>query len=63
MLCFTTNKTQSILDFQWDFSIVNGNHGVFMPLSVGETDKNFGNNTISTITYTMFYIKTWICPN
>ena len=31
LLDFSTNKTQVILDFQWDFQIINGTHGVYMP--------------------------------
>jgi hypothetical protein len=46
MLSFTANKTRSIVDFQWNFSIVNGTHGVFMPLSVAVTNLTFGNNPI-----------------
>lgn len=35
LLDFSTNKTQVILDFQWDFQTINGVHGAFMPQSVG----------------------------
>ncbi len=31
LLDFSTNMTQVILDFQWDFQTINGTHGVFMP--------------------------------
>ena len=42
-LDFSSNKTQTILDFQWGFSNISGVHGVYMPPSVGETPKLFGN--------------------
>lgn len=32
---FTSNKTQVILDFQWDYRTINGVYGVYMPLSIG----------------------------
>ena len=28
MLCFSTNRSQIIIDFQWNFQYVNGVHGV-----------------------------------
>lgn len=39
---FSSDRTSSILDFQWDFATKNGAHGVFMPVSVGETNKDLG---------------------
>lgn len=60
---FTSNKTCVILDFQWDYQTINGTHGANMIQSVGQTNKLFGTQTINTVTYTLFYIKTWICPN
>lgn len=32
---FSSNKTQVILDFQWDFATINGVHGAYMPKSIG----------------------------
>lgn len=44
LLSFSTNKTQVIIDFQWDFRIVNGDHGAFMPLSIGVASNPTGGN-------------------
>lgn len=63
LLDFSTNKTQTIIDFQWDFAIVNGMHGVLMPLSIAQTNKAYGTETVNKYRFTLFYIKTWICPN
>ncbi len=63
MLDFTTNKTKSILHFQWNYTTINGTHGIYMPISIAQTYKTSGTNTVWTVTYTLFYIKTWICPN
>lgn len=63
LLSFSSIKTTSILDFKWVFRVINGTHGVYMPESVGRTYKNSGNVTISEVTCTIFYMKTWICPN
>lgn len=63
LLYFSSNKTVVILDFQWNFTTVVGTHGVFMPQSVGQTNKGFGTETVNRVGYTLFYLKTWYCPD
>jgi hypothetical protein len=35
MTDFSTNRTRVIIDFQWDFKVIDGVHGAFMIQSVG----------------------------
>ena len=61
MTTFSSNKTQVLLDFQWDFTTYNGVYGVLMPKSIGVGVST--SETIDKITFTMFYMKTWYCPD
>lgn len=64
LLSFSTNRTQVIIDFQWDFQIIDGEHGAFMPLSIGvASNPTGGTQTINIVIFTLFYMKTWLCPN
>lgn len=60
---FSSDRTSSIMDFQWDFASSSGVHGVKMPKSVGQTPLTLGTTVIKRVGYTLFYMKTWICPN
>ena len=57
---FTSDRTRMAITFTWDFATVNGTHGVQMPVTVGRSPlKTFNNIT----RFTVFYMKTWLCPN
>lgn len=60
---FKTPKSTSIIDFQWDFDIQAGVHGVAFPVSVATTPLSCGDLAVPIGYFTVFYIKTWTCPN
>ena len=57
---FSTIRTKSAIHFEWDFQTQSGVQGVLMPVSVGLSPTGY---VINQVGYTMFYMKTWICPN
>lgn len=57
---FSSYRTLVAIHFSWDFTTVNGTHGVLMPKSIGRSPVG---TVLSGPGFTLFYMKTWICPN
>ena len=56
---FSSYRTLVAIHFSWDFATVNGVHGVSMPRSIGRSPAR---TVITRVGFTLFYMKTWICP-
>lgn len=57
---FSSIRTKCAVHFEWYFTTVSGVEGVQMPVSVGRSPAGF---VLNRVGFTMFYMKTWICPN
>ena len=53
-------RTTCSIHFNWNFLVVSGVEGVSMPVSVGRASNNI---VINRVGFTLFYMKTWLCPS
>ena len=61
LLDFSTQRSQAVLDFNWEFATVGGNFGVQVAASVPKSD--LIQQALTRQGVTIFYIKTWVCPD
>ena len=57
---FSTERTAASINFGWDFATQSGNHGVLIPKSTPRS--GMLPDTLVRRGISMFYIKTWVCP-
>jgi hypothetical protein len=56
---FSANQTRCSLHLNWDFGTLNGTFGVIVPISIGVSPLK---TVINRMGWTVFYMKTWLCP-
>ena len=61
LLDFSAAQHASVLDFNWEFFDNAGTYGVQVAASVPESD--LIQSALTRQGVTLFYIKTWICPD
>ena len=58
---FSSDRTESLVKFALTFqTLSNGSYGIHMPASV---PRDSSKRPITRFGFTLFYLKTWICPN
>lgn len=58
---FSSDRTESLVKFSLTFQVLaNGSYGIHMPASV---PRDSSKRPITRFGFTLFYLKTWLCPN
>lgn len=61
---FYTDRTKVIFDTKYTYTSVNGKFGINFPRRItAPRISGATNDTVKTIVYNIFYLKTWYCPS